>query len=325
MVKYLYLLFIVCVFCAWAFFIPPYFYEESAQRFEIESGDSTKKIIQNLKKNKLVYSGFPYVLFLRWTQFKAGEYLLSSSDNPYRIFQAFSKGQVITYDITFPEGFNMFEVADLLDKHNLMSKEEFLKWCKDSDFIMSLLGEHLESLEGYLYPNTYKIIKGMEAQKLIQLMVGEFLENYASIESSFDAGLTRHQLVILASLVEKETGAAWERPRIASVFYNRLKKGMRFQSDPTILYGMMRELGFMPQNIRKKDIRKKTDYNTYTLKGFPKGPIANPGRHALEAVLNPEKTSFYYFVSRNDGTHVFSEDLHSHERAVDRYQRSLKK
>ena len=325
MIKSLYVFFILCVLCAWAFFIPPYFYEESAKRFEIESGDSTKKIIQNLKKNNLVYSYFPYVLFLRWTRFQAGEYLLSSKDNAYQIFRTFSVGKVITYDITFPEGFNMFEMADLLEKNHLISKEDFLKWCKDSDFIFSVLGEKLDSLEGYLYPNTYKITKGMQAKKLVELMIGEFLKNYQNIQSSFDSGLTRHQLVILASLVEKETGADWERPRIASVFYNRLKKGMKFQSDPTILYGMMMELGFMPNNIRKKDIRKKTDYNTYTLKGFPKGPIANPGRHALEAVLNPEKTSYYYFVSKNDGTHVFSEDIESHEKAVDRYQRSKKK
>ncbi len=325
MIKSLYVFFILCVLCAWAFFIPPHFSEESVQRFEIEQGDSMKKIIQNLKQNQLIYSYFPYVLFLRWTHFKAGEYSLASQDNPYEIFRILSVGKVITYDITFPEGFNMFEMADLLDKNNLVSKTEFLKWCKDSDFILSLLGEDVESLEGYLYPNTYKITKGMKAQKLIELMVGEFLKNYTSIKSSFESGLTRHQLVILASLVEKETGVAWERPRIASVFYNRLKTGMRLQSDPTILYGMMRELGFMPQNIRKQDIRKKTDYNTYTLKAFPKGPIANPGRYALEAVLNPEKTSFYYFVSKNDGTHVFSEDIQSHERAVDRYQRSLKK
>ena len=324
MIKSLYLFFILCVLCAGAFFIPPHFSEEFTQRFEIEPGDSTKKIIQNLKKNDLVYFYFPYVLFLRWTHFQAGEYLISSTDNAYQIFRIFSLGKVITYDITFPEGFNMFEMADLLEKNHLISKEEFLKWCKDADFISSLLGGSLESLEGYLYPNTYKITKGMSAKSLIELMVDQFFKNYQSIKSSFDSGLSRHQLVILASLVEKETGADWERPRIASVFYNRLKKGMKFQSDPTILYGMMRELGFMPQNIRKKDIRKKTDYNTYTLTGFPKGPIANPGRQALEAVLNPEKTSFYYFVSKNDGTHIFSEDLKSHERAVDIYQRSKK-
>jgi len=324
MIKFLYVFFILCVLCAWAFFIPPHFYEESVQRFEIKSGDSTKKIIQNLKKNNLVYSYFPYVLFLRWNRFQAGEYLLFSKDNAYQIFRTFSLGKVITYDITFPEGLNMFEMADLLEKRQLISKKEFLKWCRDADFILSLLGERLDSLEGYLYPNTYKMTKGMPSKKLIRLMVGEFLKHYQNIQSSFDSGLTRHQLVILASLVEKETGVAWERPRIASVFYNRLKKGMKLQSDPTILYGMMMELGFMPRNIRKQDIRKKTDYNTYTLKGFPKGPIANPGFHALKAVLNPEKTSYYYFVSKNDGTHVFSEDIKSHEKAVDLYQRSKK-
>ena len=309
---------------SWAFFFPVSPNQKSFHKFEISQGEPAQKIIKDLKKEQLIHSYFPYRLFFRIKGFKAGEYSLSSSQSPLKIFQILSQGKVVTYNITFPEGMNMFEMASLLDQKQLISKKEFLDFSQNSSFAEKLLGEKLESLEGYLYPETYKITKGMKAQKLIQIMVGEFLKNYKNI-SSTQTLLPRHHTVILASLVEKETGAEWERPRIASVFHNRLKIGMRLQSDPTILYGMLRETGVMPKNIRKKDILRKTSYNTYTFKGMPKGPISNPGIKALEAVLNPEKTSYYYFVSKNDGTHVFSKNIHSHEKAVDIYQRKLKK
>ena len=162
---------------------------------KLSRGIQQKKLFK-FKTRSIHLLLFSYVLFLRQIHFKAGEYSLSSAYNPYEIFQILSSGKVIDYDITFPEGFNMFEIADLLNQNNLVSKEDFLKWSRDSNFILSLLGENLKSLEGYLYPNTYKITKGMSAQKLIELMVGEFLKNYQSLSSSFDSNLTRHQLVI---------------------------------------------------------------------------------------------------------------------------------
>ena len=163
-------------------------------------------------------------------------------------------------------------------------------------------------------------------------MTGHFLKVYAQLNRK-DRGpgakglfLSRHQAVILASIVEKETGQAGERALIASVFYNRLWKKMRLQSDPTILYGMMLEQkGIMPLNIRKKDILRKTPYNTYRVSGFPAGPISNPGKDSLRAVFAPARSAFLYFVSRNDGSHIFSTHYREHEKAVDRYQRKRRK
>ena len=308
--------------CAFAFFIPPtlFFGEEKYQEINIPSGMSNFHIIKKLKNEGLIYYFFPYRWFMKWTTFKAGEYSFSHHQPAFGIFNKISKGKVITYDLTFAEGINMFEMADKIEQSPLsLSKKKFLQLAQDKDFIFSLIKEKLPSLEGYLYPNTYKLTRSISEKKLIQIMVKEFLTHYNQLKT--DSKLSRHQIVTLASVIEKETGAAWERPRIASVFLNRLKIGMRLQSDPTILYGMLKETGVMPTNIRRKDIRRYTPYNTYVVRSFPRGPIANAGKEALKAVFNPEKTNYLYFVSRNDGTHVFSTNLKDHEKYVDLYQR----
>ena len=299
---------------AWGFFAPvgwdfklaSFFrliWKKTLLFFEVPKGESVRSILFRLQEKKLIRKIIPYHWFLRQRNFKTGEYRLSFQQSPFAIFNQLSKGKVITYSVTFPEGLNMFEIAEILDQKNLAQKEEFLKLCQDEDFIQALLGEKRESLEGYLYPNTYQFTKGIPPEKLIRAMTQEFLKIYSRMNPRAD--LSRHQIVILASIVEKETGASFERKKIAGVFYNRLKKGMRLESDPTILYGILMETGKMPFNIRKKDILRKTAYNTYRIEGFPKGPIANPGKFALQAVLEPENHSLYFFVSRNDGTHVF--------------------
>lgn len=313
---------------AWFFFAPMSFSKPvhaAEPPFHVESGAFVHDIISSLKERRLVRKYFPYRIFYRWSSFHAGEYRLSSRMSAYLIFKTLSEGKVITYDLTFPEGTNMFEMAQMLDRRRIMEAESFLKACHDKELILNLLGESVESLEGYLYPDTYRLARGMPARRLAANMVKEFFKNYEGLPSSIHSILSRHQVVILASLVEKETGSHGERARIASVFHNRLKKGMKFQSDPTILYGLLIKTGVMPHNIRKKDILSFTPYNTYTVPGFPKGPISNPGLKSLKAVLNPEDTDYYYFVSRNDGSHVFSKTLSAHNKAVDKYQRKKKK
>ena len=310
--------------CAMAFFVPPSFFtrEEKTQIVNILFGTSNFHTIKKLKNQGLVYYFFPYRWFMKWTAFKAGEYSLSSQQTAFDIFKVLSEEKVITYDLTFPEGINMFEISERLAKPPLeLSKKKFLEASQDEDFIFSLLHEKLDSLEGYLYPNTYKVTRQISEKKIITMMVREFLTHYNRLDQSYDSHLKRHEIVILASVIEKETGVPWERPRIASVFFNRLKIGMRLQTDPTILYGILKETGVMPFNIRKKDIRRKTPYNTYTVERLPKGPIANPGREAMTAIFSPEKTEYLYFVSRNDGTHVFSENLADHQKAVNLYQK----
>ena len=307
-------------------FVPVLPIQNSAQEkiLNIQKGTSGSQIISELKKNDLIHKYFPYKLLYRWSAFQAGEYRFYYGMSPYFIFKKISQGDVIHYDLTFQEGLNMFEMAQMLEENNIMTSQEFLKASQDSELIQELLGERLESLEGYLYPNTYRLYKGFSGKKLVQIMVQEFLSHYEKLTGFENSPLTRHQIVIFSSLIEKETGVAEERDLIASVFYNRIDKGMKFQSDPTILYGMLRKDGFHSNNIRKKDILEPTPYNTYVVKGFPKGPIGNPGKESLYATLNPQKTNYLYFVSRNDGTHIFSTNLKDHNKAVNKYQRSQK-
>ena len=177
-------------------------------------------------------------------------------------------------------------------------------------------------MEGYLYPDTYYLTrKGQTTADLLRMQVRHFFAVWNDIKVTPPLGLSPYEVVILASMVEKETAKAEERPIIAGVFYNRLKKGMRMQSDPTVMYGIENFSG----RLTRKQLRTPSPYNTYTLKRLPVGPIANPGKAALMAVLHPEESSFIYFVSKNDGSHKFSKSLREHNRAVNKYQRSKKK
>ena len=214
-------------------------------------------------------------------------------------------------------------MATLLEGRGLFKAEEFLRMCRDRDLIQQLLGVEVSSLEGYLFPETYNLTKFTPIKEFITAMVQNFKNEYQRLEntpSTAQVKLARHELVTLASVVEKETGAPQERPQIASVFYNRLEKNMRLQSDPTIVYGIWVETGAYKQNITRADITRATRYNTYTVARLPFGPIANPGRESLEAVMRPATTEFLYFVSRNDGTHIFTKTYQDHLKAVADYQ-----
>ena len=230
------------------------------------------------------------------------------------------KGRVVG-KYTLPNRTNMFEIAKQLEKKQIFSKDEFLSAANSKNVSYSLLRENVENLEGYLYPKTYTITEDMDAKELVRIMVRNFLRIYEEL-SRFSSDFSRHEVVTLASIVEQESLQNWEKPRIASVFHNRLQVGMRLQSDPTVYYGILRETGVMPSRLYKSDFKTPTAYNTYTVEDFPAGPISNPDRTSLQAVLKPEKTSYYYFVSQNNGTHAFNRDFEGHKRAVRAYKRN---
>ncbi|MDE0517971.1 MAG: endolytic transglycosylase MltG [Bdellovibrionales bacterium] len=302
----------------------------------IKKGMPVSEVAKTLKEAGLIKSIF-YFKFLAWlsgksTKIKSGEYVFTKDSSNWDILSTLVKGEVYLHPVTFPEGYNIYEIAKTLAEKNLLKREDFISLCYDSDFVYHLLGEKRDSLEGYLFPDTYYVSRPVNPRSLIRNMVRAFLSVYNKFSRAgrLSAGsgsvrLSRHEAVILASIVEKETGQAQERSLIASVFYNRLRKKMRLESDPTILYGMMREVrDLVPLNIRKKDILRKTPYNTYRLSRFPVGPISNPGEEALKAVFKPKQSDFLYFVSRNDGSHVFSKTYKEHKKAVDYYQRGLR-
>ena len=220
--------------------------------------------------------------------------------------------------ITFPIGVNIFEMAEMLSARYLISKEEFLRECQNKKFIKEVLGESVDNAEGYLYPGSYSLMEGENAADLLRKMMEKFLNVYSSLE--VESSLSKHQTVILASMIEEEAVVDAEKPVIASVFYNRLKKGMRMQSDPTVSYGVWKASG-KKSKITRKHILKATPYNTYRRGGLPKGPISNPGFHSLKAVFHPSKTSYLYFVSKNGRTHVFSKNYSDHKKAVAAYRR----
>jgi UPF0755 protein len=263
-------------------------------------------------------------LFLLWARLmgysrsiKAGEYRLSSTMPPLKILETLSKGIVITHPVTIPEGFTIKQIGELLEEKGLVKNEEFLAITGDPD-VAKRYGISGQSLEGYLYPDTYQFDRGLSPMSIVEVMIKHFWEITGPLREKIEqSGMTIEEVITLASIVEKETGRAEERPIIASVFLNRLKKGMRLETDPTVIYGIKDFSG----NLKKKHLTQSTPYNTYVIRGLPPGPIANPGKEAIEAVLFPAKTAYLYFVSKNDGTHHFSKTLTDHNKAVQKYQK----
>jgi len=286
----------------------------------VEKGSGLRTIAAQLEERGLIKGKY---LFMLWAYMKgcardiqAGEYSFNQAMPPVQILGMLTSGKVKTYSFTIPEGLTAKEIADLLANRSLVDKRDFMSLISAKDLVASY---HVDgaSLEGYLFPDTYVISRDMGAHDLIDLMVDRFWEVFNSLVEEQKAEMPVKDIVILASIVEKETGLAEERPVIASVFLNRLKKKMRLESDPTVIYGLEDFQG----NLTRKDLRASTPYNTYVHRGLPPGPIANPGREALKAVLDPAETDYLYFVSKNDGSHHFSSTLTEHNKAVYQYQK----
>lgn len=289
--------------------------------FTIKPGQSLTRIARNLEAQGLISNHTLFTLYARYkkaaTLLKAGEYQISSVSTPVQVLDRLLKGRVLLYRLTVPEGLNMDEISVLVQAAGFCTPEHFLPLCTDKEFIQELnVDSH--SLEGYLYPTTYYFPKEANCRRIIQKMVDSFHKIYTKAwkNRTEELGFTVNEVVTLASIIEKETGDAGERPLISSVFHNRLKKKMRLQSDPTVIYGDKDFDG----RIRRRHLNRVTPYNTYQIPRLPKGPIANPGALALEATLYPVKSSYLYFVSKNDTTHKFSKTLSEHNRAVRKYQ-----
>ncbi len=291
------------------------------QIIEIKRGGNRQTISSLLKEKGVINSAFDYNVISRFSitgqKAKAGEYLLSSSMSPAKIMNKISNGQVYLHQVTIPEGFNIYEIASLLEEKGMADRGRFLAAVTDREFIRSLSFD-LPSLEGYLFPNTYLLAKGITEKEIAAKMVNTFKEQaYNEIVTNSSAvGLTPHQVVNLASLVEKETALNEEKKIVASVFHNRLKKGMRLQCDPTVIYAIKNFDG----NIRKKDLMIDSPYNTYRYAGLPIGPIANPGLDSIRGVLYPVQSNYLYFVATKQGGHYFSTNIKDHNRAVGKYQ-----
>lgn len=247
-----------------------------------------------------------------------GEYQLEGGMNPSNILAKLVNGQVIQHSITIPEGYTTFQIADVLEEKNLMTRSAFIEAVRDPELIHSL-GLEVQSLEGYLFPDTYFLTRSMSNQAVVRLLVSRLQETLTTEfrDRASAIGMSIHEVLTLASVIEKETGLSDERTLISGVFHNRLRRKIPLQSDPTVIYA----LEMFDGNLRKRDLTVDSPYNTYRVRGLPPGPIANPGAASIRAALFPAPTSFLYFVSRNDGSHKFSSTLTEHNSAVRKYQR----
>ena len=290
--------------------------------FEIAQDEPLARVASRLANEGLIRSEASFVIFGRLIgserRLKPGEYALSPSMRPLEMLERFRHGLVVLHPLTIPEGYSARQIAAVLREAGLGDPEELLSLVDSPEFIREL-GLDVPSLEGYLFPDTYAFPRGIATADMVRRMVETFQETYQSVwaERAAELGFTEHQVVTLASIIEKEAGAGIERPIISAVFHNRLRLRMPLQSDPTVIYPIKNFDG----NLRKVDLIRDDPYNTYRRRGLPPGPIGNPGRDALGAALYPSPVDYLYFVARNDGTHRFSRTLREHNKAVDQYQR----
>ena len=289
---------------------------------DIPDGSTFQHVATLLEREGLIKSRFFFVLFGKSQsadrKVHAGEYELNPGMTPAEILAMLLNGQVVLHSLTIPEGLTIVQIAELASQDGLTDRAEFLRLAKDRAFVESL-GIKAETLEGYLYPNTYKFPRAVKAREVLVTMVEQLRQVLGPdlLARMQEIKMTMHEVLTLASVIEKETGSGGERSEISAVFHNRLKKHIPLQSDPTVIYGLPAFDG----NLRKKDLSSPSPYNTYRVQGLPPGPIANPGFQAIRATLYPSNSSYLYFVSRNDGTHQFSATLIEHNRAVEKYQK----
>jgi peptidoglycan lytic transglycosylase G len=247
-----------------------------------------------------------------------GEYELHAGMRPTVLLAKLVKGEVYQHSVTIPEGYNVVQIADILDEKRLADKREILRLNRDPAFIKSV-NLKADTLEGYLFPDTYRFARYTPPEFIVRTFVSRFHEMVTpELQAQAKSmGMTLQEVLTLASVIEKETGLATERALVSGVFHNRLRRNIPLQSDPTVIYA----LEYFDGNIRKADLSVNSPYNTYKVRGLPPGPIANPGLAAIQAALYPTPSDFVYFVSRNDGSHKFSATLAEHNKAVDKYQR----
>jgi UPF0755 protein len=294
---------------------------------EIPAGTGPHQVVRLLAKAGALSDEQVAWRYLRWLKrdrrtFKAGEYGFAGPLPPDQVFERLYRGEVKLHQVTIPEGLRLEEIAALVEEAGLGRADALLALMRDPAFAKEE-GVPASNLEGFLFPDTYSFPRDPKPRAVLSAMVARFNEAWRSAEAQRLAGLLLSELeaVTLASIVEKETGRPEERPRISCVFHNRLRLGMRLQTDPTVMYAsMLRHGGRWSQTITRSDLAAEHPYNTYTVKGLPPGPIASPGAAALEAALHPAECNDLYFVSRNDGTHEFCPDLRCHEGAVQKWQ-----
>lgn len=289
--------------------------------YHLKPGTSLTKVAKELSAAGVLRNALSLKLYARLSkqsgQIQSGRYLFVEAATPRQILQRLVAGDVQKASLTIPEGFTQAQIFARIDELGFGEAQKLEMLASNPDFIKSLQLE-ATSLEGYLFPETYLFTPGIDETQLLTMMVNQFRNRLdaALLAQAAKHKLNLHQLVTLASIIEKETGKVEEMPLISSVFHNRLKRGIQLQTDPTVIYGLTDFDG----NLTRKHLKSKTPYNTYIIRGLPPGPIASPGLNALRAAAEPAESKYLYFVARGDGSHQFSTSLKEHNRAVQKYQ-----
>ncbi|BDG06128.1 endolytic transglycosylase MltG [Anaeromyxobacter oryzae] len=292
----------------------------------VPPGASARAVVRLLAHSGVLADESRAWTYFRWVKrdrrpFRAGEYAFQGPLTPDQVLERVFEGQVKLHRFTVPEGLRIDEIADIVGRSGLARAEDFAAVAHDPA-VARALGLPFDGLEGFLFPDTYAFARGTSARSIAEAMVARFKDEYAKADAARKPGVTfdMGQAATFASIVEKETGRPEERARISCVFRNRLRIGMRLQTDPTVMYATLLRTGHWSKNITRADLVAPHPYNTYTTAGLPPGPIANAGAAALQATLAPDDCADLYFVSRNDGTHVFCPDLACHNAAVHAWQ-----
>jgi UPF0755 protein len=286
---------------------------------EFPRGTSTSQMADMLADKGVIQHPWLFMaarLVRHGARLQAGEYQFAKAASPLDVYGRIARGDIFYMELLVPEGYNMFDVADTVAKLGTISAEDFLAAARDPSLIHDL-DPHAQTLEGYLFPSKYRVYRKTTAREICRMMTNEFRAQWQALTAS---GASVHDVVTLASLVEREARLPEERPRVASVFANRLRIGMRLQCDPTTVYAALLE-GRYRGVIHQSDLESTNPYNTYQHAGLPPGPIANPGLSAIKAALTPDDTQYLYFVAKADGSggHNFSDSLQKHDVAVAQY------
>ncbi|MEW6103561.1 MAG: endolytic transglycosylase MltG [bacterium] len=292
----------------------------------IRRGLSAKEIANLLKnegiiRNKYIFSSL-IILKNKEKDIKAGDYEISPSLNMIDILSILTKGNKIKSCFTIPPGYNIYQIADMLYEKGFIDKKRFFNLCFDREFILKL-GFSVNTLEGLLFPDTYCVSKGMKEEKIIGIIIERFKKVFkeSDVRIAKKMGFSIYQILILASIIEKETSYYKEMPIISAIFHNRLRRNMRLNSCPTVIYSLFPNFD---GNLKKEDLEISSPYNTYRHNDLPPSPISNPSISAIKAALNPASTDYLYFVSMNNGRHKFSKTLAEHNIAVSKYQPKIK-
>jgi UPF0755 protein len=329
--KILFRLFVLAVLAAvigggWIFYRlnQPYKGFSAPVFIEFARGTSTRAMATALAQKGVVEDRWLFLAartLRRGTNLQAGEYRFDKPASPWDVFGRIARGDIYYMELLVPEGFNIFETAETVGKLGTIRPEAFLSAARNPALIRDL-DPNAPTLEGYLFPNKYRIYRHTTAEEICRMMTGEFRARWKALQSKANI----HDTMTLASLVEREARRPEERPMVASVFHNRLRTGMKLDCDPTTVYAALLENRYRG-TIRRSDLANASRWNTYQHAGLPPGPIANPGLSSIQAALAPAETHYLYFVAKADGSggHNFSESLLAHDAAVAQFQRATQR